>query len=261
LILQRQILVPLIIVAGFLMLFGAVLFALVKMTQMKLKNPEIWASTMKQLSIFKPATLATIWMSVCFAFAAAVASTMAVGALNFIIPVLATNISVTGGRLLQALQYVAFIFGALFGLGATFLLPEKLEQQQGMEGEEYPQDEKSLGEASADDPTMMQEGQEPMEGQEQSMEGQEQPMEGQEQQYGEYPDGQYPEGQYPEGQYPEGQGQQQYAEGQEYAEGGEYAQGEYAQGEYAQGEYAQGEYAQGDYAQQQEYQQQPQQYQ
>jgi hypothetical protein len=218
------------------MLFGAVLFALVKMTQMKLKNPETWASTMKQLSIFKPATLATIWMSVCFAFAAAVASTMAAGALNFIIPVLATNMSVTGGRLLQALQYVAFIFGALFGLGATFLLPEKLEQQQGMEGEEYPQDEKSLGEASADDPTMMQEGQEPME-------GQEQPMEGQEQQYGEnqYPDGQYPDGQYPEGQYPEGQEQQQYAEGQEYAEGGEYAQG--------------------DYAQQQEYQQQQQQYQ
>lgn len=235
------------------MLFGAVLFALVKMTQMKLKNPETWASTMKQLSIFKPATLAIIWMSVCFAFAAAVASTMAAGALNFIIPVLATNISVTGGRLLQALQYVAFIFGALFGLGATFLLPERLEQQQGMEGEEYPQDEKSLGEASADDPTMMQDGQEPMEGQEQPMEGQEQPMEGQQQQYGEdqypdgqypdgqYPEGQYPDGQYPEGQYPEGQEQQQYAEGQEYAEGGEYAQG--------------------DYAQQQEYQQQQQQYQ
>lgn len=130
LILQRKILVPLILVAAFLMLFGAIFFALAKVTQMKLKDMNTFDSAMKQLGIFKPATLAMLWMSVLFAFGAAVASNMAIGALNFIIPVLAINITVTGGRILQAFQYLSFIFGALFALGATLMLADKLEQQQ-----------------------------------------------------------------------------------------------------------------------------------
>lgn len=140
LILQRRVLVPIILVAALLMLFGAIFFALAKVTQMKLKDPNTFEAAMKKLKIFKPATLATLWMSVLFAFAAAVASTMAIGALNFIIPVLATNISVTGGRVLQAFQYLSFIFGAMFALGATLMLKDRLEQQQGMIGDQYPQE-------------------------------------------------------------------------------------------------------------------------
>jgi Ca2+ regulator and membrane fusion protein Fig1 len=226
LILQRKILVPLIIVATFLMLFGAILFALTKVTQMKLKNPESYQGTMKQLSIFKPATLAMIWMSVLFAFAAAVASTMGVGALNFIIPVLATNISVTGGKILQAFQYLSFILGALFAIGATLMLSDPLEQQPGMGGEEFPPEgEKNLEDGSLDE-SMQQEGQ---------MEGQ---VEGEAQQ------------QYAEGEY--GEQQQQYAEGQEgydeqqqqYAEGGEYAQDEYTQQQQEQYQLQQQQYQQ-----------------
>ena len=210
------------------MLFAAILFVLAKLTQMKLRDPNTTGSAQKKLGIFKPATVASMWMAVCVAFAAAVATTMSVGGLNFIIPVLATNISVTGGKLLQALQYLAFVFGALFALGATLMLATGgSEQHPGMMGDEYPQDEKNFEQGEYDDPMMQQEG---MEGQ-----GQQQYPEG------EYPEGQYPEGQYPEGQYPEGEyggEQQQYAEGQEdygqqqgqpYPEGGEYDQADYTQ--------------------------------
>jgi Ca2+ regulator and membrane fusion protein Fig1 len=218
LILQRKILVPLILLAAILMMFAAILFALAKLTQMKLRDPNTAGPAAKKLSIFKPATVATMWMAVCVAFAAAVATTMAVGALNFIIPVLATNISVTGGRMLQAFQYLAFVFGALFALGATLMLASTSSEQprDGMMGDEYPQDEKNFDQGDYDESMMQQDP---------NMEG----MEGQEQ------------GQYPEGEYGEEQ-QQQYAEGQDeygqqqqqYAEGGEYAQGGYAQDEYAQ---------------------------
>lgn len=226
--LQREILVPLVLVASFLMLFGAIFFALVKVTQMKLKNPSAFEGAMKQLNIFKPATLATLWTSVLFAFAAAVASTMGIGALNFIIPVLATNISVDGGKVLQALQYMSFILGALFALGATILLGDQLEKQQGVLGDEYPQqNEKSLEEQSYEEQMMQQQGQ--MDGQMQGMEGQEQ---------------QYPEGPYGE----EGQQYAQEMEGQEYAQQQE---GQYAEAD---------EYAQAEYAQQQEQLQQQQQY-
>jgi hypothetical protein len=134
--LQKKILAPIIIIAAVLMLVGAGLFALVKVTQMKLSNPELRENTIKQTAIFKPLALASIWMAVCFAFAAALSSTMATNALNFIIPVLATNIQVTGGSIVQAMQYLAFIFGGLFGLAATLFLPEALEQQAGLEGEQ-----------------------------------------------------------------------------------------------------------------------------
>jgi hypothetical protein len=248
--LQRQILVPLVLVATFLMLFGAILFALAKVTQMKLKDPSAFAGAMKQLGIFKPATLAMIWMSVLFSFAAAVASTMAIGALNFIIPVLATNISVTGGKLLQALQYLSFLVGALFALGATIMLSDKLEQQQGLIGEEgSPLDEKSR------------EGMEGQEGQEGQMDGQEVQNEPQ-LQYGE--DGQplydeegqpiYAPAQGYEQQQDEQQQQQPYAEGGEYPqEGAEYTPEEYAQMQQQQQQYEQ---EQQQYQQQQQQQQQ-----
>lgn len=226
--LQRDILVPLILLAAILMLFAAILFALAKLTQKKLSDPATAAAAEKKLNIFKPATVATMWMAVCVAFAAAVATTMSVGALNSIIPVFATNMRVTGGKLLQSLQYLAFVFGALFALGATLMLASSgSEQQPGTTGDDYPPNEKNFEQGEFD---------EPMEGQDQ-------------QQYpeGEYPEGQYPEGQDPEGQYPEGQypeggygeeQQQQYAEGQEdydqqqgqpYPEDGEYDQEAYAQ--------------------------------
>ncbi|KAF7512080.1 hypothetical protein GJ744_002793 [Endocarpon pusillum] len=241
--LQREILVPLVLVATFLMLFGAIFFALVKVTQMKLKNPSAFEGAMKQLNIFKPATLATLWTSVLFAFAAAVASTMGIGALNFIIPVLATNISVDGGKVLQALQYMSFILGALFALGATVMLGDQLEQQQGVLGDEYSQqNEKAVAEQSYEEQMMQQQGQ---------MDGQMEGMEGQEQQY---PDGAYGEEgqQYPNGAYgEEGQQYAQEMEGQEYAQQQE---GQYAGGdEYAQAEYAQQQQLQ----QQQQYPQQP----
>jgi Ca2+ regulator and membrane fusion protein Fig1 len=227
--LQQKILVPLVLVAAFLIVFGAIFFALTKVMQMKLKDPNTWGSAMKQISIFKPATLVTIWMSVIFGFAAAVASTMAVGALNFIIPVLATNISVTGGKILQTFQYLAFVFGLLFAFGASAFIGDKLEQQEGMIGDQYPTDEKGLDQ-EYDDSMMPQEGMEGMEGQE-----------------GQYPEGEYPEGQYPEG--PEGV-EGQYGEDQQYGDAQEYAQQEQ---QYAEG----GEYAQD--AEQQQYQQQQQQ--
>lgn len=216
------------------MLFAAILFALAKLSQKKLLDPNTAGPAQKKLSIFKPATVATMWMAVCVAFAAAVATTMAVGALNFIIPVLATNISVTGGRMLQAFQYLAFVFGALFALGATLMLASSSSEQprDGMMGEGYPHDEKNFEQGDYDD-SMMQQQQ-----QEQGMEG----MDGQEQ------------GQYPQGEYDENQ-QQQYVEGQdEYGQ----QQGEYAEGaEYPQDAYAQ-QQAQEQYQQQQQ-QQQPQQ--
>ena len=206
--LQRKILVPIILVAAFLMLFGAIFFVLVKVTQMKLKDPNAFEGAMKQLKIFKPATLATLWISVLFAFAAAVAATMAVGALNFIIPVLATNISVTGGKMVQAFQYLSFFISASFALGATVMLSDQLEQQQGMIGGEYPsQGEKGFDEQSYDE-SMMQQGQ--------AMEGQE----GLEQQYA--------EGQYGEDGQPYAEADE-YGQQQQYAEGDEYAQAEYAQ--------------------------------
>ena len=254
--LQRKILVPLLLIATFLMLFGAILFALAKVTQMKLKDPNAFAGTMKQLGIFKPASLAMIWMSVLFGFAAAVASTMAIGALNFIIPVLATNITVTGGKLLQALQYLSFLVGALFALGATIMLSDKLEQQQGLIREEgSPLDEKSR--------EGMEEGQEDQEGQEGQM-GQ---MDGQEPQN-------EPQLQYGEDGQPlyDEEGQPIYAPAQEYeeqpdqqqqpqqdTEGGEYPQEgvEYTPEEYEQMQQQQQQYEQ----EQQHYQQQQQQYQ
>jgi hypothetical protein len=203
--LQRKILVPIILIASFLMLFGAIFFALAKVTQMKLKDPNTFESATKQLKIFKPVTFAMLWMSVMLAFAAAVASSMSVGALNFIIPVLATNISVTGGKMLQALQYLSFFLGALFALGATIMLGDKLEQQEGMTpGEEYPSGgEKSLDDESYDESMMQQ-------GEQQGMEG----MEGQEQQY--------PEGEYPPEQQEYAEGQEYPQEGQPYPDGGEY---------------------------------------
>jgi Ca2+ regulator and membrane fusion protein Fig1 len=207
--LQRKILVPIILIASFLMLFGAIFFALAKVTQMKLKDPNTFESAIKQLKIFKPVTLAMLWISVMLAFAAAVASSMSVGALNFIIPVLATNISVTGGKMLQALQYLSFFLGALFALGATIMLGDKLEQQEGMTpGEEYPSGgEKSLDDESYDESMMQQ-------GEQQGMEG----MEGQEQQY--------PEGEYPPEQQEYAEGQEYPQEGQPYPDGGEYPQQE-----------------------------------
>jgi hypothetical protein len=160
------------------MLIGAVFFILAKLTQMKLNKPEAAASAMKQLGIYKPATLSILWISVCFAFAAAIASTMAVGALNFIIPVLATNISVTSGKLLQAFQYVSFVFAVVFSLGATLFLGDAGDQQQGMMGDEYPLD----AEKNMEFDQGMQEGQ-------------------------------YGEGQYPDQQY---EGQEQYAQEGQY---------------------------------------------
>lgn len=206
---------------------------------MKLKDPNAFAGAMKQLSIFKPATLAFLWMSVAFAFAAAVASTMAVGALNFIIPVLATNISVTGGRILQAFQYLSFIFGALFALGATMMLADKLEQQQEgtmMDGQ-YPEGEKNLDQESYDE-SMMQEGQQ-------------QPMEGQEGQEPPYPEGQYGEEQQQQQQYAEAAEGQEYDPQQQYAAGGEQAQAEYAQQQEQQLQYQQQQQQQQQYQQQQ----------
>lgn len=232
------------------MLFGAIFFALAKVTQMKLKDPNAYAGAMKQLSIFKPATLATLWISVLFAFAAAVASTMAIGALNFIIPVLATNISVDGGKVLQALQYLSFLVGALFALGATIMLSDKLEQQQGLIGDEDSQQNEKSPEEQAYDESMMPQGDQPLEGmegqegQEGQMEGME-GMEGQEQQYREVQygeDGQPLYGEDGQPLYAEGAEGQEYAQQQDeqqYAEGGEYPQGEYSQEEYDQQQYQQ----------------------
>lgn len=199
--LQRRILVPIILVAAFLMLFGAIFFALAKVTQMKLKDANTYESAMKQIKIFKPATLGTLWMSVLFAFAAAVASTMAVGALNFIIPVLATNINVTGGRVLQAFQYLSFILGALFALGATLMLQDSPQQQAGVTGDQYPQ----VGDEY------------PQEGDEYPREGDEYPPEGEEyDQGGEKAEGGLEEdGQYPQEDY-EGQEEGYEGEGDEY---------------------------------------------
>ncbi len=205
--------VPLILVSSFLTIFGAVFFALVKVLQMKLKNPSAFEGAMKQLNIFKPATLATLWISVLFAFAAAVASTMGIGALNFIIPVLATNITVEGGKILQTLQYMSFVLGAIFALGATVMLGDQLEQQQAPLGDEYPlQNEKSPEEQAYEEQMMQQQQQDQMGGQ----------VEGQEQQYAE---GQQYAGGMEEQEYAQQQQQQQQ---QQYAEGDEYAQ-QYAQ--------------------------------
>ena len=266
--LQRDILIPLILLAALLMLFGAILFALSKVTQMKLKNPTTWDSAMKQLKIFKPLTLSLLWLSVLFAFGAAVGSTMGIGALNFIIPVLATNISVTAGKMLQAFQYLGFIFSAIFAVGATLMLSDKAEQQQGYGGDqqaygdEYPGGEKGLEAGEYDETLAQQEGQYP-EGAAEGQYPEGQYPEGAE---GQYPDGQVPEGaegQYPEGadgQYPEGY--PEGAEGQQYAEGaeGQYGAEGYPEGQYPEGaEYPPEQYDEAAYAQQQQQLQQQQQ--
>lgn len=288
--LQRDVLIPLIILAAILIFLGAAIFALLKITQMKLTkavDPSTAPATLSKIKIFKPIALALLWVGVLFAFGAAIGSTMGIGALNFIIPQLATNISVTAGKLLQTIQYMAFIFALLLAAAANVFASERVEREaeiaggaggiggarefgdpepynaeKGVEGGEYdPNGQDPFADPSQDPSQQYPDGVDPSQ----------------------YPDGQYPEGvdpsQYPEGvdpaqypdgidpsQYPEGVDPQAYAEAQaqqqaqqqaQYAEGAEgvdpqqaAAQGqEYAQPEGPDGQYTQEQYDQAAYAQ------------
>lgn len=246
--LQSDVLFPLILMATVLLLIGAILFVVTKIMQKKLQDPSSAPGAIKKSKMLKPAALAFIWLAAMIAFGAAVGSSMGISALNFIIPVLATNIRVTGGNVLQALQFIAFILCVVFGITATMLIGDPLEKQQqqlggenGFNGEnDFNVEEKQLGyDGSEMDgqqqqgvmelPDEMPEGMDPEEWAQLQQQQQEQIAAQQAAgEAGAYPeDGQFPQdgGEYPPegGEYPQ--------DGQYAAEGGEYGEEQYQGGE------------------------------